>query len=131
MPTPSPDYEERFERFLGTLLRVGVFAAAAVVILGGVIYLARHGSAAPAYREFHEEPSPLSSPGGIVGWAFDGHGQGIIQLGLLVLIATPVARVVFSALGFARERDWLYVAFTVFVFAVLLYSLFFEKAEGP
>src|SRR5690242_17047156 len=100
MPTPSPDYEERFERFLGTLLRVGVFCAAAVVILGGLLFLGRHGGEAPDYHEYRSAPSPLYSPGGIIDWALDGRGQGIIQLGLLVLIATPVARVVFSALGF-------------------------------
>ena len=48
----------------------------------------------------------------------------MIQLGLLILIATPVARVAFSAFGFAVERDYLYVGITLFVLAVLLYSLF-------
>src|SRR5437588_6374677 len=100
MPNPPPNYEERFERFLGTLLRVGLFAAAAVVILGGVIYLVRHGSERPDYHVFHTEPSPVYTPGGIIAWAVSGRGRGVIQLGLLLLIATPVARVVFSVLGF-------------------------------
>jgi uncharacterized membrane protein len=51
------------------------------------------------------------------------HGSGIIQLGLLFLIATPVARVAFAAFAFAVERDWLYVAVSTFVLLVLLYSL--------
>lgn len=131
MPTPSPQYEERFERFLGSLLRVGVFAAAAVVIVGGAVYLLRHGNERPDYEHFRAEPSPLYSPGGIVDSALEWHARGLIQFGLLLLIATPVARVTFSALGFARERDWMYVGFTLFVLAVLLYSLFFEGAEEP
>jgi uncharacterized membrane protein len=48
---------------------------------------------------------------------------GLIQLGLLLLIATPVARVVFSVAGFAIERDWMYVVITLLVLLTLLYSL--------
>ena len=59
----------------------------------------------------------------IVRNAMDLSGRGIIQLGLLFLIATPVARVVFSIWGFAEERDRMYVVFTVIVLAVLLFSL--------
>jgi uncharacterized membrane protein len=47
-----------------------------------------------------------------------------MQLGLLLLIATPIARVMFSAVAFAMERDRMYVGFTLIVLAVLLYSLF-------
>ena len=54
-------------------------------------------------------------------------GRGIIQLGLLLLIATPVARVVFSVIGFVRQRDFVYVVLTLIVLAVLLYSLFIES----
>ncbi len=131
MRPPSPQYEERFEHFLGGLLRVGVLLAAAVVFAGGVLYLLQHGRETPKYSKFQEEASPLYSPSGIVEWALAGRDLGVIQLGLLLLIATPVTRVIFSALGFARERDWMYVGFTLFVLAVLLYSLFFESPQGP
>jgi uncharacterized membrane protein len=60
---------------------------------------------------------------GIIGDTVALHGRGIIQLGLLLLIATPVARVAFSIFGFAQERDRMYVVFTVIVFAILLWSL--------
>ncbi len=53
----------------------------------------------------------------------NGRGQGLIQLGLLLLIATPIARVALSVVGFAIERDRMYVAFTLIVLAILLYSL--------
>ena len=52
------------------------------------------------------------------------HGQAIIQFGLLLLIATPVARVAFSAVAFASRGDYMYVVITLIVLAVLLYSLF-------
>ena len=49
-------------------------------------------------------------------------GSGIIQMGLLLLIATPVARVVFSVFAFAVQRDSLYVAVTLVVLVVLALS---------
>jgi len=72
---------------------------------------------------FEGEPSDLHSLHGIVRDAMTLNGRGIIQLGLLFLIATPVARVVFSIFGFAEERDGLYVFFTLIVLAILLFSL--------
>jgi uncharacterized membrane protein len=48
----------------------------------------------------------------------------ITQLGLVVLVATPVVRVMASVVGFALEGDHIYTAITVGVLAVLLVSLF-------
>ncbi len=115
--------DERLERIIGTLLQVGVVLSGALVVAGGVIYLIRHGSEPPRYGTFAGEPSDLRSLSGIVSYALSMHGRGIIQLGLLFLIATPVARVAFSAVAFALDRDWLYVAVTSVVLAVLLFSL--------
>jgi uncharacterized membrane protein len=47
----------------------------------------------------------------------------LIQLGLLLLIATPIVRVALSIVGFTIERDYLYVGFTAVVLVILLYSL--------
>jgi uncharacterized membrane protein len=115
--------DERLERIIGTLLQVGVVLSGALVVAGGVIYLIRHGSEPPRYGTFAGEPSELRTLSGIVAYALSMHGRGIIQLGLLILIATPVARVAISAVAFALERDWLYVAVTSVVLAVLLFSL--------
>jgi uncharacterized membrane protein len=99
--------------------------AATTVFLGGVIYLWRHGGEAVDYHAFRGEPANLRSPIAIVRDSVDFRGRSLIQLGLLLLIGTPVARVVFSAFSFARQRDFLYVTFTLIVLAVLIYSLFF------
>ncbi len=116
--------DEKMEVIISNLLRTGVMLSAAVVVVGGTIFLARHGTERPAYRFFHGEPADLRTVSGIFGQVFALRGRGIIQLGLLLLIATPVARVGFAAWGFAKERDWMYVGFTLIVLAVLLYSLF-------
>ena len=116
--------DKRIEDIVGTLLRVGVLISAAVVLSGAVIYLGRSGRLPADYRIFRGEPSDLRSLHGIVRGALALRGTAIIQLGLLLLIATPVARVAFSIFGFAAERDRMYVLFTVVVFGVLIFSLF-------
>ncbi|MGA9814810.1 MAG: DUF1634 domain-containing protein [Terriglobales bacterium] len=115
--------DKKIENILGNLLRAGVGLSAAIVFCGAVIYLSRHGHATASYRVFEGEPSDLHSLHGIVREAMALNGRGIIQLGLLFLIATPVARVIFSIWGFAEERDHMYVVFTVIVLAILLFSL--------
>ena len=115
--------DKRIENILGNLLRAGVVFSAVIVFCGAVVYLARHGRTHADYRVFQGEPSELRSVPGIVRDAVDVSGRGIIQLGLLFLIATPVARVIFSIWGFAAEHDRMYVVFTVIVLAILISSL--------
>jgi uncharacterized membrane protein len=120
--------EARFEQWLGNLLRAGVLLAASVVLLGGVLYLARHGGEKADRKAFHGEPAEFRNPSGIVKNALDFRGRGVIQFGVLLLVATPVARVAFSVFGFLRERDFTYVALTLVVLAVLLFSLLFGES---
>ena len=115
--------DKRIENILGNLLRAGVIFSAVIVFCGAVVYVARHGRAPADYHVFQGEPSELRSVPGIVRDAVDVSGRGIIQLGLLFLIATPVARVIFSIWGFAAERDRMYVVFTAIVLAILIFSL--------
>ena len=115
--------DKTIEEIVGSLLRTGVSLSALVVAVGGLIYLVRHGRSPADYRVFRGEPSDLKSLSGIVRDAFGFHGRGIIQFGLLLLIATPVVRVAFSIWGFAAEEDRLYMIFTGIVLIVLLYSL--------
>ena len=105
--------------------------AAAVTAVGGAIYLAkRWDERTPDLHQFayaeKAPPARLSSVAGVAAYAFDGHGAGLIQLGVLLLIATPVARVAFSVYAFAGQRDWLYVVVTLIVLTLLLFSLFFS-----
>lgn len=116
--------DRKVEDLVGNLLRTGVLLAALIVFSGAVIYLARHGAEPADYRVFHGEPNQLRTIPGVLREAFAFQGRGIIQLGLLLLIATPVARVVLSIVGFAAERDRMYVGFATIVLVILLYSLF-------
>lgn len=117
--------EERVEQVMGNLLRIGVIASALVVLVGGLLYLMQDGrQPAPDLRAFQGQPEQLRNPTGILHESAALEPRGLIMLGLLLLIATPVARVIFSIAAFALQRDRLYVLFTLLVFAVLLYSLF-------
>jgi uncharacterized membrane protein len=115
--------DKRMETLIGILLRSGVLLSALIVGIGGAIYLMRYGHSVTDYRVFRSEPSELRSVGKIFRNALALQGRGIIQLGLLVLIATPVARVAFSIFGFAEEHDHMYVIVAFLVLLILLYSL--------
>jgi uncharacterized membrane protein len=115
--------DQRLEVIISVLLRTGVMISAAVVLLGGVCYLARHGQEQPEYHVFHGTPAIYRSVSGVLHAAGPSNCPAIIQLGLLLLILTPVARVAFSLAGFALERDRTYIELTAIVLVILIYSL--------
>jgi len=115
--------DERLERVISTLLRTGVLLSAAVVFLGGACFLTRRGNDPVDYHTFHSVQPSFRSVSGIVHAVGPSDCRAIIQLGLLILIATPVARVAFSLAGFAFERDRVYAGLTAAVLAILIYSL--------
>ena len=119
----QPWSDEKVEKILGNLLRSGVIAAALIVLAGGIIYLFRHGAKPPDYSIFHGVPAEFSSVKGILTSVLGLRSRGLIQLGLLLLIATPVARVAFSIFAFALQRDRIYIVITLIVLGVLIYSL--------
>jgi uncharacterized membrane protein len=100
-----------------------MLTSAAVVLLGGALFLLRHGGSTPDYRVFEGVPPGLRTISGITSGALQGNDLAIIQFGLLLLIATPVARVIFSVFAFIVQRDYLYVGISMIVLSVLLYSL--------
>jgi len=118
------DSDARIEAAISVLLRVGLILASALVLAGGALYLFQHGSELPDYGTFRGEPPELKGLAGILGSALDLQSRGIIQLGLLLLIATPVSRVIFSSIAFLARKDYLYVAVTISVLLVLLFNLF-------
>jgi uncharacterized membrane protein len=118
------------ERSLSVLLRAGVVISGVVVFSGGVYFLARHGHELPDHHTFHGEPSVDRIAGQIIAGAVALRARSIIQVGLLILIATPIARVAFSLVAFALERDRAYVLITAIVLTILLYSLVSGALQG-
>jgi len=116
--------DERVESILGRLLQSGVLISGLVVLSGGILYMLRYGHNPMHYDSFVAERERLPSLRSVLRNAMEGDARAIVQCGLLLLIATPVARVVFSIIGFALEKDRLYVLLTLIVFLILIYSLF-------
>ena len=114
------------ETTIGILLRTGVALSGAVVLLGAVAFLLRHGHRTANYGVFHGAPAGLRHVVDIMRAALAFDSRGIMQLGLLILIATPVARVILSIWDFARERDRSYVVIAAVVLCTLLYSLVYS-----
>jgi uncharacterized membrane protein len=115
--------DQRIDEIMGSVLRTGVALAALVVLAGGVVYLSRHPGPVPDYHVFRGEAVEMRTASGIVHESVGFRGRGLIQLGLLILIATPIARVAFSFFAFLYQRDWTYVLVTVMVLGLLFYSL--------
>lgn len=111
------------ERGVSRLLRVGVIISGSVVLAGGIYYLLRHGSEPADYHRFVGQPAVDRHAGEIIHGVIALRARSIIQLGMLLLIATPILRVAFALVGFALEKDSKYVVITAIVLAVLLYSL--------
>ena len=108
------------------LLRGGVIASIAVVIAGLVLTFVHHPdyvSSRPALGQLTaaEQPFP-HTVSGVVEGIREGHGQAVVMLGLLLLIATPVARVALSIGIFAVQGDRLYLAITTAVLLLLIAS---------
>jgi uncharacterized membrane protein len=128
---PSHQEDQRMEVAMAMLLRTGVIAAALLVAVGGALVLRHPRSPVPNYTIFHSPGEHAAIPSanvafhsisGVFRQIHTGNGASIIALGLLVLVATPVARVVFAVIGFTRERDWLYTVVSMIVLTILVYS---------
>lgn len=115
--------DRRMDEIIGALLRYGVLLSAGVVAAGGIWYLIQYGTSPAGYHVFRGEPEYLRHLRGIVSGIPGFHCRRVMQLGLVLLVATPVARVAFSVVAFMLQRDRTYVAITLMVLAVLLFSL--------
>ena len=115
--------DQSLEILVGKLLRLGVLASAVVVGAGGFFYLVQHHSDAVSYDNFTGEPAVLRSVPAIWISALHLDSAAIVQLGILLLIATPIARVALAAVGFHLERDRLYTIVSLVVLGILMFSL--------
>jgi len=113
------------EQLVGQMLITGVITASLVVLIGGIVYLTQHGQGGvPDYRVFKGEGAGYTTFSGIFKGALRLSTTEIIQLGVLVLIATPILRVACSLFAFILERDKLYIFITLIVLCVILFSIF-------
>jgi len=120
--------DKQVEHLVGNLLRHGVLGAAAVVLFGGLLLLAHHGLEPVQHTWATPEPAALRSLGGILAGALRLDARSVVQFGVVLLIATPIARVLLTLIAFTLQKDHLYTVITAIVLAVLFYSLFLSGA---
>lgn len=117
------------ELYIGKLLRYGVMISCAITLFGGIIYLFQQNGAMPDYKPtasndtFTGVAVYLRELSTILPRALSLDGAAIIQVGVLVLIATPVLRVAFSAIAFLIEKDYMYVVITLIVLAIIIANM--------
>jgi len=115
--------EKDIQVLLGTLLRAGVIISMSIVLVGGVIFLIHNNGAITDYKVFTPELSKFSSITEIFGGLLTMQGDAIVQFGVLMLIFTPIARIIFAIFSFSLEKDYLYVLIGFIILAIIAISL--------
>lgn len=119
--------DRRVEVFIANVLRTGVVISAVTTLVGFTLYLIHFAGAPVHYGAFVPLRGRFYSPSPLFQRAVSGNALAIIEIGILVLIATPVARVAFLIGAFRIQRDRLYIGVSSLVLLVLLFSLLFMK----
>jgi uncharacterized membrane protein len=119
--------DQAVQQLIGRLLQFGVLLAAGVVVVGAALLLRQFGRTPVSYSVFRGEPEQLRTIGGILHGAMALDSRAIVQLGLVLLIATPVVRVAFMLGTFMLQRDRTYVWISALVLALLLYGILFGR----
>ncbi len=107
-------------RSVGNLLRIGVILSV-ITSLFGFIKLFLEGFKMP------KEYSSLEIPDGTIWQSFwnslmNFEGVAIIQLGILILIMTPLVRIIFALIGYLKEKDYTYVIISLIVLGIMVVS---------
>lgn len=122
------------ELLISNILRIGVAASLVIIVGGTVLSFVHH----PNYVSAPSELQRLTRPGAafphtlaeVLAGVAHLRGQAIVVVGLLVLLATPVARVAVSIFAFMYQRDRVFVVLTTTVLLLLLLSFAVGGVEG-
>lgn len=137
-PAEAAVMEERVRRVeiaISLVLRVGVVVSVLVIASGLALMFAHHAAYLPivrghfSYHQLTSRRTPFPHSFGALGHSITtGHGRGIVVLGVLILILTPILRVAVGVLSFVYEKDPPMALVTLFVLAVLISSFFLAGA---
>ncbi|SDI71713.1 DUF1634 domain-containing protein [Chryseobacterium taeanense] len=111
-------------RSVGNLLRLGVILSV-ITSLIGFIKLFTEGFKMPKkYTSLNMGSSSEKIWGQFWDSLCKGEGMAIIQLGILLLIFTPLMRIIFALIGYSKEKDYVYVVISSIVLAIMAVSFF-------
>jgi len=118
--------DKDLQSFIGNLLRIGVLVAMSIVVIGTVLYMFQYGQETIHYSSF--TPDNVFSLSDFFQRLIHGNSSAIMELGVIVLIFIPIARVLFTMIGFWLEKDRMYTLIAFIVLCIIAYSLFFGVA---
>ena len=111
---------------IGNILRWGVYLSLGIALIGGLFFLWRHGGEVSQVQHqafVEKDTNLLELLRATIAGVSNGKGGYLIELGILLLIATPLARVVFSLAAFYLEKDRLYIFITLLVLMIIFTSI--------
>lgn len=116
------------ERRLARITVAIVLVSAALMLAGLALYLPVYGDRPQDDHMFTGEPAFLTNPADMVARGLTpgsvGERRALIQVGVTLLLMTPVVRVIFAGAGFVAARDRRYALLSLMVLAVLVFSFF-------
>jgi len=119
---PPPVPAATLERSIARLLAIGTYASVALLLLGIVLMLG--DGIGP------RSDGPAFNPANIVPDLLALRPGGFIWLGLLIVVATPAARVLAALLGYARLGDRMMAIVAGLILAVIALSVLLARAGG-
>lgn len=119
--------DKDLQTFIGSLLRIGVLVAMTIVVVGLVFYMVQYGQEPINYSTF--KPENVFTFSAFFSKLLQGNSAAIMELGVIVLILIPIARVFFTMIGFWLEKDRMYTVIAFIVLCIIAYSLFFGVAS--
>jgi uncharacterized membrane protein len=136
-PAEAAEMEEKVRKVelaISLVLRIGVVVSVLIIATGLALMFAHHSEYVPisghfSYRQLTARSTPFPHSFSALGRSIGhGDGRGIIVLGVLILILTPVLRVAVGVLSFIYEKDPPMAIVTLYVLAVLIGSFFLAGA---
>jgi uncharacterized membrane protein len=115
------------EMFIGYIMRTGLWISVIIVSIGGMLYLLQNGQHVVHYDTLQHDPRVVTSMSGILREAFTFSAEGIIWLGLLILVLTQVVRVALTAMLFFKDKDWIFTGISLIILVILIYSIFWRN----
>lgn len=119
--------EHELQILIGNLLRWGVFISMGIVIVGVLLFLVQKGGHPTDFTVF--DSSKVFDTNAFFSGLAAFKSEAVITLGVICLILTPVLRVVFAIIGFAMEKDRMYVIISTIVLLVIISSIFIGATE--
>jgi uncharacterized membrane protein len=111
------------EHWISSVLRAGVFVSAAVILLGGLVFLLNGAGPSDPHsmnQLLDGDYANRASLDALLRGLERGRGTAYADVGLLLLILTPVIRVAMTFVLFLLQKDWLFTTITGIVFIILV-----------